>query len=162
MSRAGARQPRFQPGFNRLSDTRISWLRTQATGQIAINVSSPEQRKEHYGDKVGSEVGDSVTLTQYVPGRNRPLTWDLTGMTTEELEATRKFFDFLFDLADPIVRERDKVANEALAEGDDSYSRVYRESPTLVVRERQERSDSQGVHDGPENVSGEHGSSSNQ
>lgn len=157
-SRAADRARSFRTGFGRVSETRIAWLTTKTTRTLAINHSTPEEVREKFDRE--SEVGDSVYLSITVPGRTRPLTWDLTGMTTEELEATRKFFDHLFDLADPVVRERDRVADEAHSEGDDSYDRVYRELPTLVTRQRKERTHGPSVQHGPEDASGGHGDSS--
>ena len=129
---------------------------------LAIVSDDEVSLAEKYGENAVGEKGDSTILCIYVPGRTRQLIWDITGMTGAELDATRKFFEHLFDLADPIVRERDRLADEAFSKGDDTYARVYREVPTLVIRPRQERSDGQGVLNGSENVAGQHGSGGDQ
>lgn len=158
-SRAAARSRKNRTGFSRISPSRIAWVRTKATQTLAINQETPEEIKEKYEVK-NVEVGDAVYLSITVPGRTRPLVWDFTGMTGDELDAVRKFFIHLFDLADPVVRERDRVAQDALRKGDDSYDRVYREVPTLVMRPRQERTDGESLQHRSEDATGDDGSSS--
>jgi hypothetical protein len=92
----------------------------------------------------------SYLLNIFLPGRPKPISWNFSAMTADELEATRQFFNYLFDLADPVVRERDKVANAAFEKGDDSYVRVYRPVPQFIKRERKKREHTEGVHVGPE------------
>lgn len=157
MSRAGSREKRYRPkvdtGFGRINDNKVGILVTSITRQLAIVALDPETWDAEHEVKIASEKGDNITLLITIPGRPRPLAWNLSGMTTEELEATRKFFDFLFDLADPIVRERDKVAQDARDQGDDSYIRVYRTLPQFFTRKRTKRTDGESVHDGPEDAS---------
>lgn len=152
-SRAGNRTRRYTPGYGKLSSDRVAWLRTVPTQQIAISLVDPigvlDKEDPDFEEKAAkSEKGDNVLLMMTVSGRRTPLTWNMSAMTTEELEATRQFFNHLFDLADPIVRERDKVAEDAYNKGDDSYTRSYRQLPQLVIRSRQESADSESLHDG--------------
>lgn len=85
-------------------------------------------------DETVAERGRNVFL--YLPGgRGRQVRWNLSSLTEEELKATKAMFDLAFELAEPVVKHRDKVAQDALAEGDDSYTRVYRAVPVYVVRE---------------------------
>lgn len=163
-TRAGSRHARYRPGYGRVAKNRIAWLRTQVTQQLAIKVLDPKDIEETPDDTDAEiirlskgEDGLNYVLLITIPGRRNPLVWNFSAMTTEELQATRQFFDHLFDLADPVVRERDKVADDAYSKGDDSYSRSYRQLPQLVIREREESADSQGLRSGPEDVSGRHG-----
>lgn len=154
MSRAGSRVPRYQQttGMGRLSDQKRAVLVTAITRQLAIVSLDPKEWDEENNAKIESEQGDNIVLMITVPGSRRPLKWNLSAMTLEELEATRQFFEHLFDLADPIIRERDKVADEAFSRGDDSYNRVYRSLPQFITRPRKESPNSESVHDGPEDA----------
>ena len=138
MSRAGNRDPKFRPqtGLGRIGKNRLAWLRTAATGQLALLGLDPQQFDEEFQIReTQSEEGTTYLLVLTIPGRRTPLKWNLSGMTLPELEATRRFFNLAFDLADPVVRERDKVAADASQDGDDSYSRIYRGLPEFVIRE---------------------------
>jgi hypothetical protein len=112
----------------------------------------PEQYDEENDITMGSEPGVSYLVMIQVKGRRRPIFWNLSAMTEQELEVTRQFFNNAFDLAEPVARERDKVAADAFANGDDSYHRIYRQVPQFIVRERQGRADSESVLDGSEDV----------
>jgi hypothetical protein len=126
---------RFRPGHRdnpqlrgtgKMSDTRRAWLKT-AIGQFVIleyGTGDEDHDKEH---------GPTVKLHLPRPGRP-PVNFNLTALTAEELKLTREFFNLLFDMAEPIVDLRDKVAHDALADGDDSYARVYRAVPQFVIR----------------------------
>jgi hypothetical protein len=148
-SRAGSRQGkyRYMNGFGRFAENKLGILVTSITRQLAIQALDPNAWDEENDVKLKSEAGDNIVLIMPVPGRTKPLIWNMSAMTTEELEATRKFFNYLFDLADPIVRERDKVALDAHKSGDDSYIRVYRTLPQFIARSRKVDSDSEGVHE---------------
>lgn len=139
-------------GFGRMGKNKVAWLSTLTTRQLVIHQIDPSENDEELGISLPSEAGNAVVLMIPVPGRSRPLAWDFTGMTGEELDATRQFFEYLFDLADPVVRERDRVAADAYTKGDDSFSRVYRQVPQFIVRERQKPSDSESVHLGSEDT----------
>lgn len=156
-SRAAKRSHRI--GFGRVSDGRVAWLRTMTSRQVAMVRTTEEQMKERYDFIVPGEEGDAICVFMQVPGRARALIWDITGMTTEELEATRGFFEYVFSQAEPIIRQRDRIAHEAAETGDSSYTRVYRETPLFVVREGKVTPNSQGVYDGSTDASGPDGSS---
>lgn len=156
-SRAGSRDKKYQRtdvGFGRLSDRRIMMLRTLATSTLHVNALNPEDHDEENNIKIGSEKGTTFTLNIPVPGRRVPLVWNICGMTLPELEALREFFNNLFDLAEPVVRARDKAAQDAFAEGDDSYTRIYRDVPQLIVRKRQVGENGEGLLDGPSSPPG--------
>lgn len=138
--------PKQRPGFKRrpvaqFSDTRESWVKTGSLDVVMyVNPHSPE-----------GEVGEDHILTFVHPNR-RPLAVNLTGLTEEELNAVQMFLNRAFEQARPIIQERDKVADDAFDQGDDSFVRNYRRPPELVVRTRKVRSNSEGVHDGPQAV----------
>lgn len=139
--RPGSRNPKFRSD-GRMSKNRVAWLKTFVGQFVMMRYPNDEQPE---GEPV-SEEGPSYVLI--LPRRGaRPLTFNITALTLEELEMTRRFFNELFDLAEPIVRHRDKVAQNAADEGDDSYARYYREIPQYVIREGELRSDDQGVLD---------------
>lgn len=149
-SRSGYRRGGGRPSYGKISDKRIMSLRTQTTQQLTVMEYHPDDEVEE-GVAISAEVGSSYILRTYVPARRMPLTWDITAMTLEELEATRQFYNTLFDLAEPVVRERDKAAQDALAEGDDTFQRIYRPVPQLITRQRKVGQHTEGVHNGSSN-----------
>jgi hypothetical protein len=152
VSRAGSREPRFRQGIGRMADAKIAWLRTYPTREVSVHAFDPADYDEEneLPEFRSSEPGISYVLYIPLPGRSTPLKWNLSSMTTEELEKTRQFFNHLFDLAEPVCRLRDKVAADAEANGDDSFVRQYRDLPRFVTRERKVRPNSEGLHDGSE------------
>lgn len=150
-TRAGSRVSKFRPGYGRISDSKIAWLRTATTNQIALLAfDNNEEAPEDAEWASENEEGTTYLLVIPIPGRTKPLTWNFSAMTTEELQHTRQFFNYLFDLVDPVVRERDKVANDANSKGDDSFARLYRPPSQFIVRARPKQQDSKGVRLGPE------------
>lgn len=149
-TRAGSRENRYRVGYGRLSDNKIMLLRTPITGMLTVYAMNPEENDEENGITMSSEPGISYVMMIHLPGRQKPIWWNFSSMTHDELQATRQFFERLFDLADPITRERDKVAKDAFDQGDDSYGRAYRDLPFLVIREGKIRENSEGVLVRPE------------
>jgi len=112
-----------------------------------------EYRSDEDGEIDTNEYGPTVRLL--LPRMfGAPIKYNITALTLDELQKLREFFNLLFDLAEPVVRERDRIANEALEAGDDSFARSYREVPHFVVRGRPSGSDSQSIHNGPEDAAG--------
>lgn len=152
MSRAGSRNPSLaRHGMGRLAKNKIAILVTAVTRQLAIQALDPKEWDEENEVELNSEVGHNILLLIPIPGRNRPMAWNLSAMTSAELNATRDFFNHLFNLADPIIRERDKVAQDAFDKGDDTYQRVYRPLPQFVARPWEEFTNSEGLLDGSPN-----------
>lgn len=143
--KAGHRDNAQLRGTGKMSENRFAWVRV-AIGQFTIMKFEPEETDD---DK---DLGASVVLFIPRPG-SRGISYDMTALTSEELKVVREFFNMLFDEAEPVVSDRDRIANEALAAGDDSHARVYRQVPQFVVRKRPQRKDSEGVHDGSQNIS---------
>lgn len=144
-SRAGSRTKRFRPGFGRLSHLKVLILRTQITSQLVVQELDPTSYDEENDVTMNSEAGSNFVLLIPILGRNKPLIWNMSAMTLAELEATRQFFNALFDLTEPVVRERDKVADDAFKQGDDSYTRSYRDAPQFITRPRPKRANGEGV-----------------
>ncbi|HEY6021730.1 MAG TPA: hypothetical protein VIY48_18230 [Candidatus Paceibacterota bacterium] len=137
--RPGSRKALYRPG--RFTPGRIAWTTTYA-GQYAIT---------HHPEVKENEPGPSIKMN-ISRGSGRPIVIDATSLTMEELLQLRKAFNLLFDLAEPIVRERDRVAQDAYDKGDDSYTRSYRSVPRFVIREGEIGPDGQSVYDGPESI----------
>jgi hypothetical protein len=116
-------------------------------GQIALYVYEEGTEIAEKSNEPGPTV--KVLIPRY---KGPTVHWDLSALTMEELTELREFFNVAFDTAEPVVRMRDKVAADALAEGNDSFARVYRQVPKLVVRQRKKREHSEGVQHGPEDV----------
>lgn len=144
---SGSRSQRFrkiQRGI--YVESRHAWVNT-ILGQLAL-----------YIYEEGTEIAENTiepgpTVKVLIPRYKGPTVhWDFSALTLEELTELRKFFDVAFDAAEPVVRMRDKAAADALAEGNDSFSRVYRQVPKLVVRQRAKREHGEGVQYGPEDV----------
>lgn len=148
--RPGSRKGnRFKPG--KISENRYAWLRT-GIGQFVTMYYEDNPLLEEQGEEESDlEFGPTVRLIlprQFGP----PMKYNITALTFEELDMMRQFFNLLFDLAEPTVRERDRLANEAFEAGDDSYARIYRQVPQYIVRGRPVRADGQGVRDGHEDL----------
>lgn len=145
----------FQPGRRdfkmgkrktaaKMSDDRIAWLKTNLGQFTFFRYLTNEDGEEN-------ENGPNIVLTIPLMGM-RTRSFNFSALTAEELEATEKFFKLIFDEARPIVAERDRVAHEAFESGDDSHSRIYRQVPQFVIRQRPEPSDTESVHVGPESL----------
>lgn len=146
-------QPRYTPGsrnpkYRKFAkgeyvDERMAWVDTVLGSQILMYYPTPPEDAKESGP----------TVRVLMPQHRRPtVMWDLTFLTEDELNKLREFFELAFNTAAPIVRERDRIANEALKRGDTSFARVYRRVPQMVVRPRQEPAHSESVLDGSEDV----------
>lgn len=138
--RPGHRNSPQLRGDGKMSEERYAWLKT-AVGQMVILVQHGE----------GKETGPTIRLHLPRPG-GRPISYNLTALTKEELDEMRKFFELLFATAEPVVISRDRMAQDALTAGDDSFARVYRQLPQFIVREGSQPRYDQGVHDGSEGL----------
>jgi hypothetical protein len=143
---------RYKTG-DRLADSRIASL-TFLFGAWVIrqftSVDTPD------GDKKPIEYGYALHLDIGTPGV-KPLQLHLTSLTRIELEELKKFLNLAIDLAMPVVIERDRVARDAQEAGDDSYGRIYRALPTVVVRSGKIFTYREGVLYGPDGLPAEFG-----
>jgi hypothetical protein len=118
--------PKQQPGM--MSRNRWAWCKVYF-GQFVIWA-------DYFETEDGAETDEVKDIKLVYPVPNRPVvSWNLTALTTEELDATKELIDHAFALARPYCVARDKEAKDAFAEGDDSHSRIYRSVPQLVYRE---------------------------
>lgn len=81
---------------------------------------------------------------QITPSKRQTIKLKLTGMSTDELDAVRKVLNIAIDEAQAATREMDRIARLAWENGDDSYSRLYRQVPEVFVRPRVKSGDSKG------------------
>jgi hypothetical protein len=147
VARGGAYKPGTREKYTdsgKMSENRYAWVRT-ILGQMVLY--------RHVEEPLANEptVGDTLQLMMPRPG-GRAISMNFSALTLAELEAIREFFNLLFDLATPVVKARDKVAQDAFDAGDDSYARIYRQVPQLIIRKGPVGQHRQGVHDGPEDA----------
>jgi len=77
----------------------------------------------------------SVSKGNSVPSASRSMHLNLTDLTEAELKAVRSFFILAIDAAEPIVKARDRAAEDAWRiDRDDTYFRQTRSLPNVVVR----------------------------
>lgn len=151
MARQWQSPQRYKPRRDgRISPNRIAWLRT-VIGQFVVMKDYDLESTDSPTEFDPVESGSTYRLL--LPRQSgRPITYNITALTHEEFIALRKLFDLLFELAEPVILERDRIAQDAFDQGDDSFNRSYRQVPQLVIREGALRADDQGVHDGPDNL----------
>lgn len=140
-------KPDYDKEPGRFAEGRWAWV-TVYFGQFVI---WGDWKKDSKGNQT-DEVKD-IKLIHPVPNR-QAVSWTLTACTEEELISMKHLFDTAFEWALPIVRQRDKEAQDAFEAGDDSHSRVYRQVPQLVYRSGPESKHGQSVQHGSENASG--------
>jgi hypothetical protein len=141
-------------GHFKLSENRIAWAKTSITTLALMRYTEDQMRAYEEllpGDEY--EYGDTLRLLITTTTTGRPFSLNITAMTHDELVAFRDLINLTLEKAEPIVLERDRRAQEAYANGDDSFTRSYRQPPQYVVREGAVGSDNQGVHNRSENAS---------
>lgn len=87
---------------------------------------------------VAGEVGPEVVLIHNPPGgrHGRQSTKVvLTDLTEDDLEELRRFLARSVEVALPIVKERDRVAAIAAADGDTTYTRSFASAPSQTWAE---------------------------
>lgn len=92
-----------------------------------------------YLNTAGSAERDqtpSIIVLYGSDNKKFPYKHAITSCTAAELAHYKEFINMAIEMAEPIVAERDKIAAEAMEEGDDSYGRVYRQPSRIVVRPR--------------------------
>lgn len=148
--RPGSRHTKYR-GTGKQSDNRFAFARTalgQMVGLIHNNHEESDPLADPEQEPITPEYGPEIFLILPQPNR-AAVKWHLTKLTLDELKVTRQLLNLLFDLAEPICDERDRIANHAYEnEGDDSFLRVYRDVPQFVIRERALESNYKGVHFG--------------
>lgn len=149
--RPGSKNPKFRSD-GRMSENRFAWLRV-VIGQFVIMHYEDDDGLQPYGEEETDSNEHGPTVRLVLPRMfGAPIKYNITALTLDELMKLREFFNLLFDLAEPTVRERDRIAHEALEAGDDSFARVYRQVPQFIVRGRSGRANGKGIHDGHEDA----------
>lgn len=145
-------QPRSKTrrvGRWKISDNRIAWARVAPVLVSIMRYTEEEMRlAEDVPPDEDYETGDTYRLLISLPNMRRPITINLTALTFEELEAFEKLVNLAITISKPVVQERDRKAAEASANGDDSFSRIYRPVPQFIIREGSFGEDAKSVLDG--------------
>lgn len=137
---------KYPVGDGKMSANRLAWLRT-AIGQFVVMTDDVTEETK----KTVAEFGPTYRLFLPRPG-TRPVTYNITALTHEEFQALKKFMEHLFEIAEPVILERDRIAEDAFSKGDDSFARSYRQVPQLVIREGPVRKDDEGVSERPDDL----------
>lgn len=124
-----------QSVVGKMSDYRIAFTKN-FFGSFNVREYLPDDEldEEVRAYATENQIGPTVQLQLDLNRMRRPVGLNLTNLTLVELEALRTIVNLAFDLAEPVVKDRDKVAQDAKDSGDDSYARVYRQVPEFVVR----------------------------
>jgi hypothetical protein len=132
-----------------MSETREAWIDMPRFSAILFEGYSEDTRewKEAQGHKILEYDPDlpPVKIEIRYPGRRNSVTFNLTGMTAQELEEFKKFWDYAFEKARPICESLDEKAKEAYDNGDDAYARLYRTIPRFIIRQRSESEHGTGI-----------------
>lgn len=134
----GQRTPQYGANY-KITENRYAWVRCEAGNFIIL-----------YGDDNGS--GSDVVFYNPRPGKVSDFALNLSNLTIEELSALKELLDTAFKWAEPVVNQRDKEAQDAWENGDDSHSRNYRPLPTVVYRKEPKREHDESVRERPEGV----------
>lgn len=116
-----------RPQGRRMAEERVAFFQS-VLGTMSI-----------YLNNAGSAERDqtpSVVVLYGADNKRFPYKHSITSMTAAELAHYKEFINMAIEMAEPIVEERDRIAAEAMGEGDDSYGRVYRQPSRIVVRPR--------------------------
>lgn len=121
----------------KIPDDRVAWSEF-SLGKLAVNKYPEYHDLDEESDdepKVDDRLGPSVSLLLSSRFDAKTIKFILTNLTGPELDAFQRTILHAIELARPSVEIRDKLAKEAFDNGDDSYERVYRAVPVIVVRE---------------------------
>lgn len=155
MVRKQGRKPSiFREGY--MSENRIMWLET-FIGQFVV-LMYPEGFRDESDDVPAIKTEPGPTIRLMIPGKTRqPVYFTFTALTSEELASLRELFNRMFDMVEPIVEHRDKAAQDAYDQGDDTITRLYRQVPRLIVREGAIREHSISLRERPSGPPAGHG-----
>jgi hypothetical protein len=129
----------------KLSRNRWAWCKVYF-GDIIIWIDYIKNQDHTETDIVGD-----IKLIYPQPNR-APVSWNLTSLTTDEIDAFKEIIDTAFAMARPICEWRDKEAADAFAKGDDTHARIYRAIPQLVYREGTVREYRESLFNGPQDA----------
>lgn len=123
---------------------------------VRITRGSLDTSAKDIADDSPEEPGDNIILS--FDNSYKKLGLNLTKYTKDELDKLKEIIDLAFDLAEPIVLGRDRVAEEAAQNGEDIFYRRHRSAPSFSVFQRTIREYLQGVPNRPKDVLGGDGS----
>lgn len=124
-------------GSARMGEERVAFFQC-VTGTMSIYMTDPAAN-------VQDETPSVTVLLSEGVGR-APFRVGLARFTEQELDLFEEFITLAIKMARPVVLERDRIAAEAFEEGDDSFSRVYRQDPKLIVRPKVKKGDGDTLH----------------
>lgn len=138
--RAGSRSGKY--GSKRdIDDDSVAWALNES-GKFTIFLQENEK----------GESGPDIVMSCVQPGRWGGSSVLLTDMTEEEINSLKVLFAEAAEWALPVIRRRDKEAQDEFDKGNDTFKRIYRQVSQLVFRQRPSTEHSQGVFDRPKNV----------
>lgn len=139
----------WRPGFRHKTTTTVKGGRISNPNTAILlstdTVSGTVQLTPMQDPDMPEGWGADVTVT-LVKNANF-IKFDPTHMTVDELQKLRDFMNLMFELVIPVAQRRDEIAEQGRQEGDDAYTRLYRQTPRLSVRQEQIRKYDQGVFD---------------
>lgn len=115
-----------------MDPSRKRWLRTD--GLQFVHYEIPDGEKDRGEGSVAGLGPSHVLAVVFLSNPKKPLSIDFSMMSKAEIEATREFILSLLAEAQEVCEHRDKKAQEAFEDGDDSNYRLYRTIPKVVER----------------------------
>lgn len=123
----------------RMGEERVAFLQC-VVGTMSIYMNDPAANAQ--------DETPSVTLYLSEGVGKPPFRIGLASLTEEELDLFEEFILMALKMARPVVQVRDRIAREAFEDGDDSFSRIYRQQPKLIVRPKKHKPNDEGsLHD---------------
>jgi hypothetical protein len=138
-----------------LSDYRVAWTKN-ALAAITVRFFPPEASGDKVDDDTGEllrniQIGPNVRLDIKPTRAYKAISIELSGLTEPELKGLREIINLAFDLAEPVVKDRDAHA----AKEDPNFSvnpRVHRALPEVAIRHGALEKHREGLRDGPEDA----------
>ena len=112
---------------------------------MVLTLTKTPEGEDDYKDSYTSEFGDTVNMHMRWSG-HPGFQVQLCALTEAELDVLQEYMIDAITTARPIVRARDMRAKEAERNGDYSFFRSVRQSPRVVVVQRQVGQHNQSVH----------------
>ena len=151
----------WAPGFRAQAQGRrkafpVKQLATAKAHTVEIVVGefiTPDDEIARIGNMgLTPECQEPNILLTFTKGDNR-VALNLSAFRADEIEVLKEAIDLAFELAAPSVLARDTVAKEAHANGDGTYRRLHRGTPSFSRIRRQGGSDDPSLRLRSEDVS---------
>ncbi len=137
---------RVPPGLRRTVSEHMIALASLEKISIKVFGNKPTAPKTDLEEDIPVEVGEDIILA--MDRNNSKLVVNLSSLTTAELEAFSQIVNLAIEDARIVVKDRDRIAEEAMASGDAIFYRSLRGDPKVTVFRRTERPHDPGVHGG--------------